>query len=170
MITHYIWISSSCISWCVVTLHTFDTLAWTHLKFPLSRHYLGVDTRNLDASIETSFVVSFDDISAVDLGGPDAAVIWSLRPREPAFGPAIRPAIGAKKSVFLLETKPWLVLGIRLHQSLGFMTVIELVGASIGIPGFAQNENVIAATEGIRKDGTGAYVDIGVVPWSLTRR
>lgn len=152
------------------TLHTLDTFARANLEFPLSRHYLGVDTRNLDASIQTRFVVRLDDISAVDLTSTNPTVIWSLGARETALGPTVRPAIRAKKSVFLLETEPWLVLRISLHQSRGFVTVIELVGASIGIPGLAQDENILTATEGIGKDGTGADVDIGVVPRSLTSR
>lgn len=150
--------------------HTLDTLARTNLEFPLSRHYLRVDASNLDASIQTRFVVSFDDISAVYLAGTNTTVIRSLRARETALWPAIWPAIRAKKSVFLLETEPWLVLGIGLHQPCGFVTVIELVGASIWIPGLAQHQNIVAATERIGKDGTGADVNIGVVPRSLSGR
>lgn len=140
------------------------------MKFPLSRHHLRVDASNLDASIQTSFVVSFDNISAVDFASTDTTVIWSLRARETTLGPAIRPAIRTKKSVFLLETEPWLMLGVGLHQSRGFMTVVELVGASIRIPGLAQDENIFAATERIGKDGTGADVNVRIVPWSLTGR
>lgn len=170
MITHCAWVSSSCISRCAFALHTLDTLARTNLEFPLSRHYFGVNASDLDASKQTSFIMSFDDISAVDLAGTNTTVIRSLRAGEPSLGPTIRPAVRAKKSVFLLEAEPWLVLGIGLHQSHGFVTVIELVGASIGIPGLAQDENVIAATERIGKDCTRADIYIRVVPRSLTRR
>lgn len=154
--------------WGALNLQTFDTLARSNLELPLSRHYLSVDAGNLDASIQTRFVVSFDDISAVDFAGTNTTVIWSLRAREAALGPTIRPAIRAKKSVFLLETKPWLVLGIGLHQSSGFVTVIELVGASIGVPGLTQDQDILTATERIGKDGTRADVNIGVVPRGLT--
>jgi hypothetical protein len=47
------------------------------------------------------------------------------------------------------------------------MTVVELVGGSIRIPGLAENENVITTAERIREDSNRAEVDIGVVTGGL---
>lgn len=37
-----------------------DTLTWANLELPLRRHDLGVDARNVDASVEAGAVVGFD--------------------------------------------------------------------------------------------------------------
>jgi len=130
------------------------------LKFPLSRHDLRVDTRNLHARIQASFVMCFDNIPTVDLAGSHTAVVRSLRSWETALGPAIRPVQLVQKRVFLLKTEPDIGLGIGVHQSLRFMTVVVFVGASIRIPGLAKNEDIIAKTERIGVDGDGPDVDI----------
>jgi hypothetical protein len=44
---------------------------------------------------------------------------------------------------------------------------VELVRGAIGVPGFAEDEDVVAETEGIRVDGARADVDVGVVTASL---
>lgn len=130
------------------------------MKLPLSRHDLRIDTRNLHACVEASFVMCFDDIPTVDLAGSHTAVVRPLGSRETAFRPAIRPVKLVQKSVFLLETKPDVVLGVGIHQSLGFMTVVVFVGASIRIPGLAEDEDIFALTEWIGVDGDGADVDV----------
>lgn len=114
--------------------------------------------------------MSFDDISAVNLTSTDGAIVWSLRPREATLGPAIGPSIRAEEGVFLLETKPGLVLSVCLHQSRGLVTVVILVGASIRIPSLAQDKNVIATTEWVRKDCDRADIDIRIITWGLTSR
>lgn len=114
--------------------------------------------------------MSFDDVSAVNLTSTDSAIVWSLRAREATLGPAIRPSIRAKKGIFLLKTKPGLVLSICLHQSRGFVTVVVFVGASIRIPSLAQDKNIIATTEGIWKGCNRADIDIRIVSRGLTSR
>lgn len=114
--------------------------------------------------------MSFDDISAVNLTSTDGAIIWSLGPREATLGPAIRPSIRAEKGVFLLKTKPGLVLSICLHQSCGLVTVVVFVRASIRIPSLAQDKNVIATTEWVGKGCDGADIDIRIVSRGLTSR
>ena len=140
--------------------HTVDTLARTDLEFPLGGHDFCIDTRNLDTSVQTSLVVSLDDISAVDLASSYTTVVWSLRAWETLLGPAIRSAIKTKEGVFLLKAKPWLLLGIGLHEAGAVMTVIELVGGAIVVPTLAENENVIAATERIGIDLNRSEVDV----------
>lgn len=46
-----------------------NTQARANLELPLGRHDLGIDTANLDASVQTDAVVSFDQITCVDLSG-----------------------------------------------------------------------------------------------------
>ena len=147
--------------------HTLDALTGPDLEFPLGRHDLSVDTRNLNTSEQASLVVSLHDISAVDLGSADTAVIGTLRSWEASLRPAVWPAIGTEEGVLLLQAEPGLLLGIGVHETDSFVTVVELVGGSIVVPGLAQDEDVLAATEGIWVDGNGAQVDVGVVARGL---
>ena len=140
--------------------HTINTLARTDLEFPLGGHDFSIDTRDLDTSVQTSLVVSLDDISAVDLAGSYTTVVRSLRPRETLLGPAIRSAVKTEEGVFLLETKPWLLLGVGLHEAGAVMSVVELVGGAIVVPTLAEHENVIAATEWIGVDFDRSEVDV----------
>ena len=151
-------------------MHTFDTLTGTNLELPLTGHDLGVDTRDIDAGIQAGLVVRFDNVSAIDPACPNTTVIRTLRTWETTFGPAVRPTVGTQEGVLLLETEPEVVFGVRVHQSLGLMTVVELVWASIRIPGLAKNENVVTATERVWVHGDGSHVDVRVVAWRLASR
>ena len=110
----------------------------------------------------------FNNITAENPIGADAAVVGALRSRKTILGPAIWPIVRSKEGVFLLQTEPGLMLGIGLHQPSGFVTVVEFVWAAVPVPGFAKDEDVVAATEGIGKHGSRAKVDIGVVAGGLT--
>lgn len=136
----------------------------------MARHNLSVDTRNTDAGIQASFVVRLNDISAVDPACPYTTIVRTLRTWEPALGPAVRPTIRAQQSVFLLKTEPEVMFGVRVHQSRGLMAVVELVWASIRIPGLAKNEDVVAAAEGVWIHGDGSDVDIRIITWGLASR
>ena len=94
---------------------TLNTLTGADLELPLRGHDFGVDTRNFDTSKQAGLVVSFYDITAKDLVGADAAVVWPLRTRETVLGPAIGPAIGAEEGILLLQTEPGLVVGMGFH-------------------------------------------------------
>lgn len=48
------------------------------------------------------------------------------------------------------------------------MTVVELVGRSIGVPCFAEDEDVVTESEWVGEDGARADVDVGVVTTGLT--
>lgn len=111
--------------------------------------------------------MSLDNITAVDLASTDTAVVGTLGTGETATGPAVRPAISAKESVLLLQTEPEALVGVGLHQTVGFVTVVELVGASIGIPGLAEDKDVVTLAEGVRVVSDGSKVDIGVVTGGL---
>jgi hypothetical protein len=144
-----------------------DTGARADLVLPLGRHDLSVDTGDVDTGVQAGTVVSLDDITAVDLAGTDTAVVRTLGTGETATGPAVRPSISTEESVLLLQTEPEALTGVGLHQTVGFVTVVELVGASIGIPGLAEDEDVVTLAEGVGVVSDGAKVDIGVVTGSL---
>jgi hypothetical protein len=138
----------------------FDANARADLEFPLRGHDFGVDTAYLDASVQTRLVMGFDDITRVDFAGSDTTVVWALRSRETADGPAVWFPKGIEKGVFLLETEPRLVVGVFFHQLGTFGTVVELVGCAVRVVAFAEDENVIAPSEGISVQGDGLEVDI----------
>jgi hypothetical protein len=121
-----------------VTL-TVDAFARSDLVLPLGGHNLSIDTGDVDLSIETSLVVSLDNISAVDLASSNTTVVRTLRAWETTLGPAVWPAIGAEKGVFLLQTKPELMVGIGLHKPSTVVAEVELVWRAICIPGLAED-------------------------------
>jgi len=141
--------------------------AGANLVLPLGGHDLGVDTGDVDAGVQASTVVSLDDVTAVDLAGTDTTVVGALGTGETATGPAIRPSIGTEEGVLLLQTEPEALVGVGLHQTVGVMTVVVLVGASIGIPGLTEDEDVVTLAEGVGVESDGAEVDIGVVTGGL---
>lgn len=142
---------------------TVDSFAGADLVLPLCGHNLCVSAGDVDAGIHAGLVVGFDNVTAVDATGADTAVVGTLRTGETALGPAVRPAVGAQKSVFLLQAKPNFVLGVGLHQSRSLMSEVELVGGSIGIPGLAHDQDILTQTDGIGVHGNGSDVDVGVV-------
>lgn len=146
---------------------TFDTLTRADLVLPLGRHHLGVDTRDLDSSVQACLVMSLHNVSAEDLASTDSAIVRALGSWKSSLRPAIWPAIGTKDCVFLFQTKPRLMLGIGLHQAFTLMSVVELVGGSIRIPGLGHDQDVVASSERIGEDGDRANVDIGIVAWRL---
>lgn len=148
---------------------TLNAVARTDLVLPLGRHDLSVDTGDLDTGVQASTVVSLDDVTAVDLAGTNTTVVRTLGTGETTTGPSVRPAISAEEGVFLLQTEPPFFLGVDLHQTVGLVAVVVLVGGSIGVPGLTEDEDVVTTAEGIGEDSDGAQVDIGVVTGGLTR-
>lgn len=114
--------------------------------------------------------MGLDDVTAVDLAGTDTAVVRTLGTGETTTGPAVGPSIGTEQSVLLLQAEPELLLGVGLHQAGSLVAEVELVGAAVGVPGLAQDEDVVTLAEGIGEDGAGAEVDIGVVTGGLAGR
>jgi hypothetical protein len=90
-----------------------------------------------------------------------------LRARETTFRPTIRSSINIEKSVLLLETKPRdLGLG-GFHGFVRVVTIVGLVRGAVVVIALGEDEDVIAATEGVLEDGGGAQVDVGVISRSL---
>jgi len=52
--------------------------ARTDLELPLGGHDLGVSSRDDDAGVQASLVVSLDDITAEDLSSTNPTVVWAL--------------------------------------------------------------------------------------------
>lgn len=146
---------------------TLNTGAGADLVFPLGGHDFGVDTGDVDTGVDASAVVSLDDVTAVDLASTDTTVVRTLGTRETTTGPAVGPSIGTEKSVLLLQTEPEALAIVGLHQTVGIVTVVELVGASIGIPGLAEDQDVVTLAEGVGEDSNGTKVNIGVLAGGL---
>ena len=139
-----------------------EGVSGANLEFPLTGHDFGVGAFDHEASIEASLSVLFDDVATDDSTGADAAVVRTLRFGESATdGEAERATVGTKHGVFLLDTENHFVSSELLG---GLGTCSTSVGG-VGLAGgcrrdFAQNENVVAATDGV---GTGEHGNQGTV-------
>lgn len=147
-----------------------NTLAGANLELPLGRENLGVDTRDLDTSVQAGAVVSLNDVTAVDLAGTNTAVVRTLGARETTLGPAVGGAELVEKGVLLLKTEPRLMVLVGLHELVALMAVVELVRGSVTVPALVQDKDVVATAERIGKDSDRAEVDIGVATGGLTGR
>jgi hypothetical protein len=134
----------------------------------LSRHDLGIGTRDLDTSIEASLVVSLNNISAEDFAGAHTAVVWTLRTGETVGWPSVRPIGEIEERVLLLETEPRLVNFVGVHELGTLGAVVELIWSSIWVPTFGQDQNIWSTTEWIWEDGDRSEVNIRVFARSLT--
>jgi hypothetical protein len=112
----------------------------------------------------------FYNVTAIHLAGSDTTVVRALRARETTLGPSIRAAKFIEKSVLLLQTKPWFLPLVSLHELIALMAVIELVWSPISVPALGENKNVVSATERIWVDGNRSKVDVRVFPRGLTSR
>ena len=87
-------------------------------------------------------------------------VVRALRAGETALGPPIRSAVDIEQGVLLLETKPGHVVFGEVHGLLGVVAVVGAVRGAIVVVSLGEDEDVVAATEGIFEDGGGAEVDV----------
>jgi hypothetical protein len=136
----------------------------------LGGHDLSVGTRDGDAGVQASLVVSLDDVTAEDLAGTNTAVVWALWSGETVDWPSVWSVGHIKKGVFLLKTEPWLVFLVGLHELSSLVAVVELVWGSVGVPALAENEDVWGAADWVMEDGNGSEVDIRVVARCLPSR
>jgi hypothetical protein len=147
---------------------TLNTLTWANLVLPLGWKDLSVDTRDVDTGIQTSTVVSLDDISAVDLSSTDTTVVWALWAWETTLWPSVGLVELIEESVLLLKTEPWDLILVSLHQFGAFVAVVELVWDTVGVPALAKDEDVVSTSEWIWVYGNWAEVDVGIFTWSLS--
>lgn len=144
-----------------------DSRARPDLELPLRRHHFGVDSRDVDTSVETSSVVSLDEITSKHLSSTDTTVVRTLRTGETALGPSERLTVSVEESVLLLKTEPgFLVLG-QFHGLGGEVPVVVGSRGTVGQVTSAENQDVVSTSERIWVHGDGSEEDIGVVTWGL---
>ena len=86
---------------------------------------------------------------------------------EATLWPTVRGTVHIEEGVLLLETEPGdLVLG-EVHDLLGMVTVVGAVGGSVVVVALSEDEDVVAAAEGVLEDGGRAEVDIRVIAGGL---
>ena len=96
-----------------------------------------------------------------------AAVVGTLGTGETALGPAVWSAISVFQHVLLLEAEPGLQVLSEFHDLGGMVAVVGFVGSAVVVVALGEDEDVIAATEGILEDGSRPQIDIGVATGSL---
>jgi hypothetical protein len=77
-----------------------NSLARSNLELPLGGHDLGVGARDLNACVKTGSVVSFDNVSTVDVVGADSAVVRSLGSWVSLLGPSVWVTINIEHCPF----------------------------------------------------------------------
>jgi len=103
--------------------------------------------------------VRLDEITRKDLSSSHPTVIRTLRTRESHLGPTIDLSIGIKQGVFLLETEPRFFVFGGIHDFLTAGSVVGVIGGAVVVVTFAENEDVLAASEGVFKNGGGALLE-----------
>lgn len=111
--------------------------------------------------------MGLDNVTAVYLAGTNTTIVRALRTGETTLGPSVWLAIFIEESILLLETEPRFLALVSLHELGALVTIVEFVGCAVRIPALSQDENVVAATEWIRKHGDRTEVDVRVLTWSL---
>lgn len=95
----------------------FNSFTGSYLEFPLGGHDLGVCPRDLDAGVQAGPVVSLHDIPAIGFVCSHATVVWTLRSREAVGRPTKRVPVCAYESIFLLHSKPGVVIAHHVHYA-----------------------------------------------------
>ena len=129
-----------------------DSLAGSNLKFPLSGHGFSIGTCNLYPSIETSTIMSFNDIPSISSMVPNSTRINTLRTWVSLFWPSIRMTVRIQHCPLLFHPKPGL-FGLGFWH--GFVTgksMICLVGIFIKVKTFTKNKNIWLATKRVWKN------------------
>lgn len=140
-----------------------DALAGSDLELPLRRHDLSIDTGDLDTGVHAGAVVRLDQVTSIDLAGANTAVVGALRAGETTLGPAKRLVVHVKERVLLFDTEPRLVRGSLLHRLCARVTVVRLVGRTVAVPAFSDNNNVVTEAERVGVEGDWAEVDIRII-------
>lgn len=95
------------------------------------------------------------------------AVVGALGTWETALWPSVWGTIGVENSVLLFKTEPGLQILGELHNLIGVVAVIGLVGSTIVVIALGEDKDVVTTTEGVFEDGSGPQVDIRVATRSL---
>merc|ERR1719422_2038732 len=103
-----------------------DSLSGANLVLPLGGHHLGVGSRDPDASIEASSVVSLHNVSSIDIAGTDSAVVRALGSGEAVLGPTEGMTVLVEKCVLLLNSKPGMMVFGLLHHLGALLPLVRL--------------------------------------------
>jgi len=151
--------------------------AGTNLVFPLAWHDLSIGSRDLDAGIQTSFVVGVSDNATEAVVGTNGAIVRALGSGVSVVRPANWPGgelgLSANKRVFLLDTVPRLLLRTGIEDFLGVDAEVSvgrhqlLAGAVLPSVGLSHDHHVIALAEGVAEDSNRLHDDLRIVGGSL---
>ena len=78
-------------------------------------------------------------------------------------------AINVKECVFLLKTEPWGGILDQIHVLLREVAMVGAVRGTVVVVSFRENQDIVAATEGILEDGGGTKVHIRIMARGLIR-
>ena len=150
------------------------------LVFPLTWHDFSISSRALDAGVEAGSVVSISNNSAKAVAGANGAVVGALRSGVPVVGPAEWPGcelgFGSNKRVLLFNSEPRLFSSILIENILSVVSEVSvrrhefLAGSISPLEGLRHDNDVVALSEGVSKEGHGLHDDLRVVSRSLVTR
>jgi hypothetical protein len=92
----------------------------------------------------------------------NTAIVGTLRTRETTFWPTEGLVIRVKEGVLLLETEPGFLFLDGIHHLFGVVTVVSPVWGAVVVVALGEDEDVVAAAEGVPEDSGWAKVDIGI--------
>merc|ERR1711963_412620 len=145
-------------------------LGGTNLELPLRWHYLSIRARDSDARIETGLVVSFHDVSSVNISSTDSTVVWPLGSWETILGPTKGVAVLAQQGVLLFNAKPGMLVLCFLHNLIASFPVVGLSRLLVVLVRLAHHHDVAAAPERILVHLDRVQVRVRVAALSLIAR
>jgi len=121
--------------------------------------------------------VSISNNSSEAVVGTDRAIVRALRSWVTIVGPSERPgrelSLSSDEGVFLLDSKPWLLVGSGVENFLGGGSEVGVgggkfsAGAISPLVGLGHDDDMVSTSEGISVVGDGLHDDLGVVSVSL---
>jgi len=139
-----------------------NSFRWSNLVFPLGRHNLSIGSADSNSSVETSSVVSFDDISSEDFVSSNSTIVRSLWAWESALWPAERMEISVQKRILLFHSKPWVLVLCLGHSIQARLSVVGFSWFLVVLVGVTKDELVVPLEERILVDCHGVQVDVRV--------
>lgn len=132
-----------------------DSFCDSHLILPLGRSNFGIDSGDLQPSVEEASVGHFDHFSSESVGGSHSAVVLALGHGEsvlwPSVGSGNEVAFLGSQEEFLLDSEPRVVLLCVFHHFV--REVSEVVSGRSDFvvdESFAENEDGVAVhSEGV---------------------
>jgi len=145
-----------------------DALARTYLELPLCRHNLSVSTGDSDASVEARPVMSFDDVTTVNLTGAYTAVVGALGSWETILGPAVGVAVEVQQGVFLLHAKPRVRILRCFHGLQAFGAMVGVCWSVVVLVGLTKHDLVVPQAERVGVHSHGVKIHITIAAFRLS--